>query len=168
MMQRKKKYAEKVIQPFEFRILDIDDLGINIKDVIAVGINIKDVIAVYDIIWGKVTESEHPYEYIKRCDEVVRKLGLDRERNTYFKNSRKILLDSKKSLEKSDIMGSTYFTFEECDGTVPMIIPSEVLNIHNFIFTIETIELEEHSNEPLDIIINWEYELSHVKQMRRM
>jgi len=65
-------------------------------------------------------------------------------------------------------MDSTYFIFEECDGTMPMNLPSEVLNIHNFIFTIEKIELEEHSNDPLHIIMNWEYELSHAKHMRKL
>jgi len=52
-------------------------------------VEMDDILMVYKIIGDKVPSLQS--EFIKRCDNVIEKLGLDRLRDTYFHNSRNLL-----------------------------------------------------------------------------
>ena len=117
-------------------------------------VEMDDILMVYKIIGDKVPSLQA--EFIKRCDNVIEKLGLDRLRDTYFHNSRNLL-------DEKDQKRYTYaIDYESNDNKVDITIPENVIGIKSVVITIESIDGVDQ-NEDVQIQVDWQYDLGYTE-----
>ena len=117
-------------------------------------VEMDDILMVYKIIGDKVPSLQS--EFIKRCDNVIEKLGLDRLRDTYFHNSRNLL-------DEKDQKRYTYaIDYESNDNKVDITIPENVIGIKSVVITIESIDGVDQ-NEDVQIQVDWQYDLGYTE-----